>query len=112
MVTAKPVAGRAKFVSSAGVAGVRRGAFVSSETQNFSVWGFIKGFGKLLIGLLLVLQGIIGLVVLILFVGIISAAMNGVAGSKDAGVKVPEGAALVLNPNGVLVEQAGTCGPL
>ncbi len=85
--------------------------FVSSDSQNFSVWGFIKGFGKLLIGLLLVLQGIIGLVVLILFVGVISAAMNGVAGSKDAGVKVPDGAALVLNPNGVLVEQSENVDP-
>ncbi|MEL7486722.1 MAG: signal peptide peptidase SppA [Pseudomonadota bacterium] len=83
---------------------------MSSETQNFTVWGFIKGFGKLLIGLLLLLQGVIGLFVLIIVLGLIGAAMNGVSGGKDA-VKVPEGAALVLNPNGVLVEQAEAVDP-
>ena len=83
---------------------------MSSESQNFTVWGFIKGFGKLLIGLLLLLQGVIGLFVLLIVLGIFAAAMNGVSGGKNA-AEVPEGAALVLNPNGVLVEQAELVDP-
>lgn len=79
---------------------------MSSETQNFTVWGFIKGFGKLVIGLLLLLQGIIGLFVLIMIVGLFAATMNSVGGGKENDVMIPEGAALVINPNGVLVEQA------
>ncbi len=81
----------------------------SSTSQNLSVWGFIKGFGKLVVGLLLLLQGIVGLVVLLLVLGLFGAAMNN-AGGKDV-VKVPQDAALVLNPKGVLVEQAETVDP-
>lgn len=80
---------------------------MSGEDHNFTVWGFIKGFGKLLIGLLLILQGIIGLVVMILFVGVMVSVSNGLAGGKaGVGPAVPSGAALLMNPSGVLVEQA------
>ena len=54
-----------------------------SDESGFSVWGFIKGFGKLIIGLLLLLQGLIGLVVLLLFVGVLVSVANGVAGNAD-----------------------------
>jgi len=80
---------------------------VSDQDQSFSVWGFIKGFGKLLIGLLLLLQGIIGLVVMLLIVGVFVSISNGVAGGSGKPVAaVPPGSALLLNPQGVLVEQA------
>lgn len=80
---------------------------MSGEDHNFSVWGFIKGFGKLLIGLLLILQGLIGLVVMLLFVGVMISVSNGLAGGKPAvGAAVPSDSALLLNPAGVLVEQA------
>lgn len=80
---------------------------MSGEEHNFTVWGFIKGFGKLLIGLLLLLQGLIGLVVLLLFVGVAISVSNGLAGGKaGAGPAVPPGAALLMDPVGVLVEQA------
>lgn len=80
---------------------------MSGQDQNFSVWGFIKGFGKLLIGLLLLLQGIIGLVVMLLVVGVIVSISNGIAGGSGKPVaSVPPGSALLLNPQGVLVEQA------
>ncbi|MEM9168527.1 MAG: signal peptide peptidase SppA [Pseudomonadota bacterium] len=75
-----------------------------------TVWGFIKGFGKLLIGLLLLLQGIVGLFLLIVILGLVAAAMSDFSGGKSE-VKVPEGAALVLNPRGVIVEQAATPDP-
>ncbi len=72
-----------------------------------SVWGFVKGFGKLMIGFLLLIQGLIGLFVMLLFVGILVGISNGVGGNNDKiQVTIPDGAALVLNPNGVLVEQS------
>lgn len=81
---------------------------MSDRDSGFSVWGFIKGFGKLMIGLLLLLQGLIGLIVMLLIVGVIVSVANGVAGSKDEAptVLIPNGAALVLDPVGDLVEQA------
>ena len=83
-----------------------------SDESGFSVWGFIKGFGKLIIGVLLLLQGLIGLVVLLLFVGVLVSVANGVAGNAEKPqVTIPDEAALVINPNGVLVEQAAEVDP-
>jgi len=92
---------------------VKKGVMsVSGEDQNFTVWGFIKGFGKLLIGLLLLLQGLIGLVVLLLFVGVIVSVSNGMAGGDDeVSATIVKDSALVLNPKGVLVEQAEIIDP-
>lgn len=86
---------------------------MSGEEQNFTVWGFIKGFGKLLIGILLLLQGIIGLVVLLLIVGVMISISNGVAGGKpSASASIQDNSALLLDPNGVLVEQAEAVDPI
>ncbi|MEZ5897550.1 MAG: signal peptide peptidase SppA [Parvularculaceae bacterium] len=77
------------------------------EDKNFSVWGFIKGFGKLLVGMLLLLQGLIGLVMMLLLIGVFVSFSNGISGAKPgAGPEIPKDAALLINPNGVLVEQA------
>ena len=85
---------------------------MSDSDSNFTVWGFIKGFGKLMIGLLLLIQGLIGLVVMLLFIGVLVSVTNGVAGNNDqVTVAVPDGAVLHLDPNGVLVEQAETVDP-
>ena len=85
---------------------------MSDHESNFSVWGFIKGFGKLIIGLMLVLQGIVGLVVLLLVVGVLVSVANGVAGNADKPqVTIPDEAALLINPNGILVEQAADIDP-
>ncbi|MEM8937106.1 MAG: signal peptide peptidase SppA [Pseudomonadota bacterium] len=85
---------------------------MSIQSSPFTVWGFIKGFGKLLIGVLLVLQGLIGLVMMLLFVGIVVSITNGVAGNNDqVSVTIPDESALVFNPNGVLVEQAPELDP-
>lgn len=85
---------------------------MSEKDSHFTVWGFIKGFGKLTIGLLLIIQGLIGLVVMLLFVGVLVSITSGIAGNKDkVTVGVPDGAALWLNPNGVLVEQAEEVDP-
>ncbi|MHA7872930.1 MAG: S49 family peptidase, partial [Hyphococcus sp.] len=85
---------------------------MSESESHFTVWGFIKGFGKLMIGLLLLLQGLIGLIVMLLFVGVLVSISNGVAGNNDKiTVTIPDNAALVLDPNGVLVEQAEEIDP-
>lgn len=65
-----------------------------------------------MIGLLLLLQGLIGLVVLLLFVGVMVSVTSGVAGNKEqVSVTIPDGAALTLDLNGVLVEQAEDVDP-
>lgn len=84
---------------------------MSGEDSNFTVWGFIKGFGKLLIGILLLLQGLIGLVVLIMFATLFASALSSLSPSGQASLSVPDGAALVLNPKGVLVEQTQAVDP-
>lgn len=78
---------------------------MSDEEHKSSVWGFFKGFGKLIIGILLVLQGIVGLAVLLMVIGFLVAVSDGLGGGK-AVVSVPKDAALLINPNGVLVEEA------
>lgn len=78
---------------------------IARDDHNFSVWGFIKGFGKLLIGLLLMLQGLVGLIVL-LFVATIVIAMMGSGNESGPNIQIPADSALLLNPQGALVEQA------
>jgi protease-4 len=79
---------------------------VSEEEGKAGVWGFIKGFGKLLIGIMLILQGIVALAMMLLFVGFFVAVSNGVGGGKSVAIGVPKDAALLINPNGVLVEES------
>lgn len=84
---------------------------MSDEEHKGGVWGFIKGFGKLLIGILLILQGIVALAMMLLFVGIFVSISDGISGAKRSGASVPKEAALLINPNGVLVEEAETEDP-
>ncbi len=84
---------------------------VSEEEHRPSVWGFIKGFGKLIIGILLVLQGVVGLALVLLLVGLFSNASTFMAGGGGAAATVPSDAALLINPNGVLVEEAEPTDP-
>ncbi len=83
---------------------------IARDDNNFTVWGFIKGFGKLLIGLLLLLQGLVGLVVL-LFVATIAIAMMGSGNKTGPGATIPADSALLINPQGALVEQAEKVDP-
>ncbi|WP_411818896.1 signal peptide peptidase SppA [Hyphococcus formosus] len=87
---------------------------MSDHESKFTVWGFVKGFAKLVIGTLLLLQGLIGLVVLLLFVGVLVSVTNGIADAEGdkVSVSIPDGAALVLDPNGVLVEMTEEVNPL
>ncbi|HBS30698.1 MAG TPA: signal peptide peptidase SppA, partial [Parvularcula sp.] len=84
---------------------------VAEEEHRSSVWGFIKGFGKLIIGILLVLQGVVGLALVLLLVGLFSNASTFMAGGGAPAAHVPSNAALLINPNGVLVEEAEPADP-
>lgn len=84
---------------------------VAEEEHRSSVWGFIKGFGKLIIGILLVLQGVVGLALVLLLVGLFANASSFMAGGTGAVAHVPSDAALLINPNGVLVEEAEPSDP-
>ncbi|MEM9495656.1 MAG: signal peptide peptidase SppA [Pseudomonadota bacterium] len=85
---------------------------MSAEDSNMTVWGFIKGFGKLMIGILLLVQGLIGLAVMLMFVAVLVSVSNGVAGGDETvSVSVPNDSALVIDPNGVLVEIAEDVDP-
>lgn len=79
---------------------------MSDDHNRASVWGFIKGFGKLLIGILLILQGIVVLAVMLMIVGAVAGISSGFGGGASPSVKIPKDAALLVNPNGVLVEEA------
>jgi protease-4 len=85
---------------------------VAEHSEAPSVWGFIKGFGKLIVGFLLVIQGVLGLIVMLMIVGLLIAVSNGIGGAKSPTHNVPDGAALLINPNGVLVEQAMPVDPV
>ncbi len=84
---------------------------VAEEEHRPSVWGFIKGFGKLIIGILLILQGVVGLAMVLLLIGLFSGASNFFAGGSVPVASVPSEAALLINPNGVLVEEAEPVDP-
>lgn len=84
---------------------------VAEEEHRSSVWGFIKGFGKLIIGILLVLQGVVGLALILLLVGLFANASTFMSGSGGPVAHVPNDAALLINPNGVLVEESEPTDP-
>ncbi|MDZ7628201.1 MAG: signal peptide peptidase SppA [Parvularculaceae bacterium] len=84
---------------------------MAEEENRPSVWGFIKGFGKLIVGILLILQGVVGLALVLLLVGLFSGASNFMSGGGGPVASVPQDAALLINPNGVLVEEAELSDP-
>ena len=84
-----------------------------AEESGMTFWGFIKGIGKFIIGLSLLLQSLLFLILMVAFFGVLGgiAEQMGSDGEEGPTVKVPEGSALVLNPSGVLVEQAAEIDP-
>jgi len=86
--------------------------YAGEDRNDFSVWGFIKGFGKLLIGFLLLIQGIIGLILLLLLLAVIGNVSGIFAGDNDRrAVAIAPGSAFVFDPVGVLVEEAPAADP-
>lgn len=86
---------------------------METERNKLSVWSFLKGLFKVVIGLSLLAQSLLFLVFLVFMISIagsISAGLSGKGGDGPS-VTVPEGGALVLNPTGVLVETAPPVDP-
>ncbi|MEM9233356.1 MAG: signal peptide peptidase SppA, partial [Pseudomonadota bacterium] len=73
-----------------------------------TVWGFLKGLFKAVIGLSLLVQSLLFLILLVFLIGITSNASKTLSGAANDGpsLEVPSDSALVLNPQGVLVERA------
>lgn len=76
--------------------------------KKLSVWGFLKGAFKVVIGLSLFLQSLLFFIVLIAILTVMGIAAEQAAGpnSEAAQAQIEDGSALLLNPKGVLVEQA------
>ncbi len=83
-----------------------------ADDHKLTFWGFLKGIVKAVIGVALLLQALLFLVLMLAFMGILTGVMSemGSDGSSTS-VSVPQGAALLLNPAGVLVEQAAEQDP-
>lgn len=80
---------------------------MSQKGAGRAVWRVVKGATKGFVWFVRVAQAVVGLVFLFIFLSVIA----GMA-SSSGGVKVPERAALVIAPRGVLVEQAQETDPV
>ncbi|MEM9749934.1 MAG: signal peptide peptidase SppA [Pseudomonadota bacterium] len=80
---------------------------MSQKGAGRAVWRVVKGATKGFVWFVRVAQAVVGLVFLFIFLSVIA----GMA-SSSGGVKVPERAALVIAPRGVLVEQAQESDPV
>ncbi|GGC96459.1 signal peptide peptidase SppA [Aquisalinus flavus] len=82
--------------------------------NKLTFWGFFKTIIKAVVGIALFLQAMVFIFIMIVFVafiGGIATQMGGGGNQQGPSLKVPEGAALVLDPAGVLVEQAAAIDP-
>jgi protease-4 len=81
---------------------------MDEERSRLTVWSFLKGLFKVVIGLSLLAQSLLFLILFVFLIGIISSVSTSLSGKREDGpsIVVPDGAALVLNPEGILVEQA------
>lgn len=85
----------------------------SPKKRGFSLWGFIKGIGKFILGFLTIVQGLIALVLLLVIFSVITSINNVSSKSKaEANLAIADGSAFLLNPSGVLVELAPESDPL
>ncbi|WOI52032.1 signal peptide peptidase SppA [Parvularcula sp. LCG005] len=78
------------------------------ERSRMTVWSFLKGLFKVVIGFSLLVQSLLFLFILILVAGVLGSVSSSLSGKNPEGpsITVPDGGALVLNPEGVLVELA------
>ncbi|RFB03971.1 signal peptide peptidase SppA [Parvularcula marina] len=81
---------------------------MDGERNRLTVWGFLKGLFKAVIGLSLLAQSLLFLLILVTLISITSNASKTLSGASGEGpsLEVPDNGALLLNPRGVLVETA------
>jgi protease-4 len=85
----------------------------TGEKERLTAWGVLKTAFKVVVGLSLLVQSLLFIVLLLAIIGIAGGISASMKGQDDPGslVKVEEGAALLLNPKGVLSEQAPAVDP-
>ena len=78
-----------------------------------TVWAFLKAAFKVVVGFSLLVQSLLFLVVLVAILGVVGGVTSQLSGKKDEGASVAfdDGAALILNPQGVLSETAPDSDP-
>ena len=83
------------------------------ERSRLTVWSFLKGLFKVVIGFSLLVQSLLFLLLLVFILGIVSSISTSLSGDGSEGpsIAVPDGGALVLNPQGTLVEIAPPVDP-
>lgn len=88
--------------------------YAMPEKERLTIWGFIKGVVKAVIGFSLLLQSFLFLIFLIVLVGMLASVGEQFSdkSGQGGGLSVPDGAALVLNPAGILVEEAMEVDPV
>ncbi|MGV6820247.1 MAG: signal peptide peptidase SppA [Parvularcula sp.] len=83
------------------------------ERSRLTVWGFIKGLFKVVIGFSLLIQSLLFIVLMVTIFAVISSFSDSMTGKGEGpDITVPKGGALVLNPQGVLVEVAPPTDPV
>ena len=78
------------------------------ERERMTVWSFLKGAFKVVVGFSLLIQSLLFLVLLVALFGIIGGVTAQLGGKNEEGpsVAIENGVALVLNPKGTLTEVA------
>ncbi|MEE4211331.1 MAG: signal peptide peptidase SppA [Parvularcula sp.] len=80
--------------------------FSSSTRSRLTVWQFIKGFAKVVVGGALLLQALLFLILITAVLALVNGISDGMEaqGGKKAPFKIDEGSALMFNPAGLLAE--------
>ncbi|MBB4657865.1 signal peptide peptidase SppA [Parvularcula dongshanensis] len=82
-----------------------------AERERMTVWSFLKNAAKVVIGLSLLVQSLLFILLLVVVFGLIGGVSQQMSGEKQAAMRIEDGVALVLNPDGVLSEQAPPSDP-
>jgi protease-4 len=72
--------------------------------SRLTVWQFLKGFAKVVVGGALLLQALLFLILISVVLSLVNGISSGAEKEKKAAMKVAEGSALHFNPAGLLAE--------
>ncbi len=84
------------------------------ERSRMTIWSFLKNLFKVVIGFSLLVQSLLFLLLIVFIFGLIgsvSSSLSGKGNDEGPTIAVPDGGALVLNPEGVLVETSPPADP-
>ena len=86
---------------------------MEQERDRLTVWAFLKGLFKVVVGFSLLVQSLLFLVLFVFVIGFVSNISRTLSGKGDSdyAIRIEEGSALYLNPEGMLVETAPPADP-